>query len=168
MKLNIKNSIFISVTAFAVTLFFSCESNFKEVQRFNFSEFMPSGEADSINLKYTDSGKIKAVMFSPKMFDYATVKYPFTEFTESIDVTLYELNGKKSFIRSDYAIAFKGTDIIDLRGNVRFSTEDGQVLETEQMYYDQRMNGFLPRKSLNLQTLIKVLQQEKELILAKI
>ena len=146
MKFEIKNTFFISVTAFAVTLFFSCESNFKEVQKFNFSEFMPSGEADTINLKYTDSGRIKAIMSSPKMLDYATVKYPFTEFTESIDVTLYEPNGKKSFIRSDYAIAFKGTDIIDLRGNVKFTTQDGQFLETEQIYYDQKNEWFFTEK----------------------
>jgi hypothetical protein len=39
-----------------VTLFFGCESNFKEVQKINVQEFTPSGDADKVNLKYTDSG----------------------------------------------------------------------------------------------------------------
>ena len=57
---------------------FSCESNFKEVQKINFSEFVPSGEADDFNLKYTDSGRIQSILMSPKMLDYATVEFPFT------------------------------------------------------------------------------------------
>ena len=47
---------------------------------------MASGEADSVNLKYTDSGKIKAILVSPKMLDYATVLYPFTEFPNGIAI----------------------------------------------------------------------------------
>jgi hypothetical protein len=30
-----------------------------KVQQINFTEFTPSGDADKINLKYTDSGLIK-------------------------------------------------------------------------------------------------------------
>ena len=41
-------------------------------QKFNFSEFVPSGEADNINLKYTDSGRITAILVSPKMIDYSS------------------------------------------------------------------------------------------------
>ena len=50
----------------ATTLFFiSCESNFKEVQKINITEINPVGEAQDFNLKYTDSGKIKAILVSP-------------------------------------------------------------------------------------------------------
>ena len=55
------------VTVFIVTMFFSCEGSIKEVQRINQSSFVPSGEADTINLRYTDSGRIKSILQSPKM-----------------------------------------------------------------------------------------------------
>ncbi|CAM3993240.1 LPS export ABC transporter periplasmic protein LptC [Flavobacterium antarcticum] len=126
-----------------VLLFFSsCESNLKDVQKINLSEFSPSGDADSITLKYTDSGRIKAVLIASKMLDFATVKYPFTEFPKGINVTLYDQKAKRTFIRSDYAIQFKGTDIIDLQGNVKINTEDNQVLETQQLYFDQKNEWF--------------------------
>jgi starvation-inducible outer membrane lipoprotein len=32
----------------------ACESNFKDIQKDNFSDFVPSNNADDINLKYTD------------------------------------------------------------------------------------------------------------------
>lgn len=144
--LRIHKIINFSVTVFAVTLFFGCQSNFKDIQRINLSEFMASGEADSVNLKYTDSGRIKAIMVSPKMMDYGTVLYPFTEFPKGIEVTLYDQDGKKNFIKSDYAITFKGTDIIDMQGNVRMTSEGGQYLETEQLYYDQKNEWFFTEK----------------------
>ncbi len=124
----------------------SCESNFKDVQKINYSEFTPSGEADDFNLKYTDSGRITSVLVSPKMLDYATVEFPFTEFPKGIDVTFFDKNGKRTFVRSDYAVTFKGTDVIDLRGNVRISNEAGQVMETEQLYFDQKNQWFYTEK----------------------
>ncbi len=132
--------------AFAVTLFFGCESNFKEVQKINFTEFTPSGDADKVNLKYTDSGLIKVVLISPKMLDFATVAFPFTEFPKGIDVTLYDDKGKKTRVTSNYAVSYKQTSIIDLQGNVKIVSEDGQMLETEQMYFDQKNEWFYTEK----------------------
>ena len=86
---------------------FGCESNFKEVQKNDYSEFVPSGDADKVNLKYTDSGKIKSILVSPKMLDYANVDFAFTEFPKGVDVTIYDNNGKRTFIRSNYAISYK-------------------------------------------------------------
>lgn len=142
----LKKIVQISVTVFAVTLFFACESNFKEIQKFNVSEFMPTGEADSVNMKYTDSGRIKAILKGPKMFDYSSAQYPFTEFPKGIDVTLYDESGKKNYIQANYAITFKGTDIIDLQGDVKMTSDGGQYLETEQLYYDQKNEWFFTEK----------------------
>ncbi|HEY0047509.1 MAG TPA: LPS export ABC transporter periplasmic protein LptC [Flavobacterium sp.] len=120
----------------------ACESNFRDVQKINFSEFTPSGEADDFNLKYTDSGRITSILISPKMLDYGTVKYPFTEFPKGINVTFYDKNGKRTFVRSDYAVTYKGTDVFDLRGKVKISNESGQIMETEQLFFDQKNNWF--------------------------
>ncbi len=124
----------------------SCESNFKEVQKSNFAEFTPSGEADSINMRYTDSGRIKSILISPKMLDYATVEFPFTEFPKGVKVTMFDTNGKKTFITSKYAVTFKNTDLIDLQGNVKISNETGQLFETEQLYFDQKNEWFFTEK----------------------
>ena len=130
----------------AMAICCGCESNFKEVQKINFSEFVPSGEADKINLKYTDSGRITAVLISPKMREYASVDFPFTEFPKGINVTLYDKNGKMTFIKSDYATSFKQTNIIDLKGNVKINSQDGQTLETDQLYFDQKNEWFFTEK----------------------
>lgn len=124
----------------------SCESNFKEVQKIHQSAFVPSGEAFEFNLKYTDSGRITSVLKAPKMLDYSAVAYPFTEFPQGVDVTMYDKKGSRTYIRADYGITFKGTDIIDLQGNVRISNDAGQMLETPQLYFDQKNEWFFTEK----------------------
>lgn len=147
MNLLKKNPILIVVTVLALTLVFGCESNFKEVQKSNFSEFVPSGEAEKINLKYTDSGRITAILISPLMKEYASVAFPFTDFPKGIDVTLYDKNKKRTIILADYATSYKSTNIIDLVGNVKITSQDGQILETDQLYFDQKNEWFFTEKN---------------------
>ena len=139
---NKKTPFIVIKVLVALTFFWGCESNFKEVQKSNFSEFVPSGEAEKMNLKYTDSGRITAVLLSPKMTEYANSDFPFTDFPKGIDLTLYDKNRKKTTILADYATSYKLTNIIDLKGNVKISSQDGQILETNQLYFDQKNDWF--------------------------
>jgi LPS export ABC transporter protein LptC len=143
LKKHIKVSI---VTVCAVTMFLGCESKFKEVQKINFTEFVPSGDADDVNLKYTDSGLIKVILLSSKMLDYSSVDFPFTEFPKGVDVTLYDNKGKTTRVTSNYAVSYKLTNIIDLQGKVRIVSQNGQTLETEQLFYDQKNEWFFTEK----------------------
>jgi len=150
MTLFNKHSATCIFTVIAISLFFGCESNFKDIQKSNISEFFPSSDADIVNLKYTDSGRITAVLVSKKMLDYASVAYPFTEFPKGIDVTLYDKNAKKTFVKSNYAVSYKKTSLIDLQGKVKIYTEDGQILETEQLYFDQKNQWFFTERRFKL------------------
>jgi LPS export ABC transporter protein LptC len=112
--------------AFLLAILFlqSCESNLKDVQRIYKTSFVPTGEADSINLKYTDSGRVKSILQSLKMIDYSTAKNPFVEFPKSVLVTLIDANGNKTTVIADKAISYKKTEVIDLIGNVKIQTYD--------------------------------------------
>ena len=120
----------------------ACESNFKDIQKDNFSDFVPSNNADEVNLKYTDSGRITGILVSKKMLDYAVVDFPFTEFPKGIRVTLFDKNAKETVITSNYAVSYKQTGIIDLQDKVKIVSTDGQILETEQLYFDQKNSWF--------------------------
>ena len=135
-----------SIVLFLAVLLASCESNFKDVQRINSVEFSPSGISENINLKYTDSGKVKAILISPLMLDFSNLEYGFNEFPKGVDVTLIGEKGEKSYVKSDYAITYAKTHIIDLQGNVKITGSDGSVLTTEQLYYDQKNEWFYTEK----------------------
>jgi LPS export ABC transporter protein LptC len=135
--------------AFLLAILFlqSCESNLKDVQRIYKTSFVPTGEADSINLKYTDSGRVKSILQSIKMIDYSTAKNPFVEFPKSVLVTLIDANGNKTTVIADKAISYKKTEVIDLIGNVKIQTYDGKILETNQLYFDQKNEWFFTEEA---------------------
>ncbi|WP_296686127.1 LPS export ABC transporter periplasmic protein LptC [Flavobacterium sp.] len=141
-----KNSVIYLVAIVFAMVAVGCESNFKEIQKDNFSDFIPSSDADEVNLKYTDSGRITGILISKKMLDYAVVDFPFTEFPKGIHVTLYDKNAKKTVVTSNYAVTYKQTGIIDLQGKVKIVSEDGQILETQQLYYDQNNAWFFTER----------------------
>ncbi|MEL1243514.1 LPS export ABC transporter periplasmic protein LptC [Flavobacterium sp. DGU11] len=139
------HKIYIVIAVFA-GLLFSCESNLKDVQRINTVTFSPAGETENINLKYTDSGKVKAILVSPLMKDFSNLQYGFNEFPKGVHVTLFDGPQKKTNVVSDYAIWYNKSDIIDLQGNVRITSDDGKVMETQQLYYDQKNEWFYTEK----------------------
>ena len=126
------------VAALAATILFSCKHNFKEVQQIGVLQNGPIGEAKDINLKYTDSGKLKAHLLSPKMLDYSNRDFQFSEFPEGINLSLFDDQNHKSVVLADYAISYSRTDLIDLQGNVVLITYTQDTLFAEQMYYDQK------------------------------
>lgn len=121
----------------------SCENNdLKDIQKMNVNRFFAAGEANDINVKYTDSAKIKAILVSKKMLDYSQVKYPFTHFPNKVHVTVFDENKNKNYIEANKATAYNKTNLIDLQGNVKITTHDGKILETQQLYYNQKDNWF--------------------------
>ena len=137
----------LSIVAILIAaMLFSCDSDINKVQQLYKTSFVPTGEADSIHLKYTDSGKIKSILKSKKMLDYSGIKYPFTEFPNGIEVIIYDDNGNETTIKANAATSYKKTEIIDLVGNVSITTTDGKKLETEQLYFDQKNNWFFTEK----------------------
>jgi lipopolysaccharide export system protein LptC len=152
MHFKQKHNILNIVTAISVAMFFSCKDNFKEVQKIGVSENEPIGVAENINLKYTDSGKIKAILISPKMLDYSNRDFPFSEFTEGINLELFDENNNKSVIVADYAISYSNTDLIDLQGNVRLATHNKDTLFAEQLYYDQNKEWLFTNKPVTFRT----------------
>jgi LPS export ABC transporter protein LptC len=142
MNLLKKHSIIPGLVIFITMFFLGCEGNFKDVQRSNFVEFVPASDADNVNIKYTDSGLISGILISPKMLDYSNVSFPFTDFPKGIDVTLYDKKRKRTYVVANYAISYKQTSVIDLQGKVKITTDEGQMLETEQLYFDQKNEWF--------------------------
>ncbi|TXG36591.1 LPS export ABC transporter periplasmic protein LptC [Seonamhaeicola maritimus] len=138
MKQIIKYYILNIVTVITVTMFFSCNDNYKEVQKIGVSENEPIGEAENFNLKYTDSGRVTINLLSPIRLDFSNRDFPYDEFTKGITLYFYNEDNKKSTVVADYAISYSKTNIIDLQGNVVVTTHDGNVLTSDQLYFDRR------------------------------
>ncbi len=156
MKIKCLHIIKNLVTAIAVTLFFSCSNDFNEVQKVGVLQNQPIGEAENIDLKYTelqeDTVKLLANLLSPKMLDYSNRDFAFTEFPDGIELTIYDDDENKTTITSRYAIFYTETDIIDLRGNVVVATQNKDTLFTEQLFYNEKLEWVFTNESFQFKS----------------
>lgn len=152
MILKRKYNIINIVTVFTVTMFFSCNDSYKQVQSIGVSENEPVGIAENINLKYTDSGRVTANLLSVKMLDYTNRDFPYNEFTNGVILYLFDDENKKSTVVSDYAIVYDKTNLIDLQGNVKIITQTNDTLFAEQLYYDQKKEWIFTNKPVTFRT----------------
>ncbi|WP_046756523.1 LPS export ABC transporter periplasmic protein LptC [Kordia jejudonensis] len=126
------------VTAFAVTMFFSCQGNYNsEIQKLSYTKRFPVGEAENIFLVYTDSGKVKSTLRSPYNKDFSNQKFPFMEFPKGITLKFFDEQSNENTVTADYAILYSDTRLVDLQGNVQLVTHKGDVLEAPQLFWDQ-------------------------------
>ena len=135
MKLSLYSIQSVVVIFLAIT-FFACEGNYQNVQRLNLQEGDPVAEGKNINLFYTDSGKVVTNLMAPELLDYSNYAFSYQEFPSGVEVHFFDESGK-SIIKSDYAIRFDKTGLVDLRKNVELATSDGNVLNAQQLYWDQ-------------------------------
>ena len=147
------------VTAIVVTLFFSCNNDFDEVQKVGILQNQPIGEAESIDLKYTElkedttEVKLMANLISPKMLDYSNRDFAFSEFPDGLKLKIYDDDNNLTTITSRYAIFYSETDVIDLKGNVVIATHSKDTLFTEQLYYNQKMEWVFTDSHFTYKTL---------------
>ena len=145
---NILNIVTISIVA----MFFSCKDNFNEVKKIGVSENEPIGIDYNINLKYTDSGKVKANLLSKKHLDFSNRDFPYHQCVDGVTLYIYDKNNQKSTIISDNAYIYKNTDLIDMQDNVVITTYDNRVLKTEQLFYDQKKDWVSTNKPVSFKT----------------
>ena len=122
----------------SVITLFACDGSYKDKQRLSLADEAPLAEGKDINLKYTDSGKVVTNLLASRLLDYSNFDFPYQEFPEGVEVRFWDDDNNKSTITSDYAIRFEGTNMVDLRRNVKLITSDSLVLEAEQLYWDQK------------------------------
>ena len=120
----------------AIIALFSCEGNYKNIQKMNLKDEEPVAVGRTINLKYTDSDKVTVNLLAPLLKDYSNFEFPYQEFPEGIILYFWDKENK-STVSSDYAVQFKNTGIVDLIGNVKITTSDSTIIKAKQLYWDQ-------------------------------
>ena len=105
---------------------------------------------DSIQIIYL--GRLTSILISPKMLNFSNRDFPFYEFPEGVNLTMFDEKDQKSTIKSDFAIVFNKTDIIDLQGNVVLTTSTNDTLFTEQLFYDQKKEWLFTNHPVKFRT----------------
>ena len=128
------------VIAFAMTMFFSCKSENAQKPILPGAQEKAIAEAFEVQLKYTDSGRLTAILNADRILDYTNKEFPFKEFPDGVTLDMIDKEGQISTITADYAISYDETGLIDMIGNVDIKTADSTHLEANQLFYDTNLN----------------------------
>lgn len=122
-----------------MAMLFSCENEMETIKILTQSDTLPSESAQNIEVRYSDSGKLKAILQSPKLLKYSGEE-PYMLFPKGIHVFFYDsLENLVSEIKSDYAINREKEKMMEVRKNVViFDHENNKELNTEVLFWDQK------------------------------
>lgn len=146
-----KNIAIISLVA----MFFSCTNDKKEVQDFLAEKNLPIAVGKNIYHVYKDSGRVTSKLITPLLHDFTNRKeHPYNEFPNGIKIVSFEENGKDSTtITGNYALTYNKTRISEIRDNVVIINHTQHtVLETNQLYWDQKEKYFFTEDGFRLTT----------------
>ena len=133
--------------------FISCEDNFQEIQNINSKNTLPVGITENLKLIYTDSAKVKAILYSSLNKDFTNKIFPYSEFPNGIKITFFDKDNNETNVTSDYAIMYNKTNIVDMKGNVIINNYDGSELKTSQLFWDPDQEWLFTEKKFTFKNI---------------
>ncbi len=128
---------FVPVILMAVLLS-ACENDLKKVREISAKEFTnPVDSSMSVEVTYSDSARVKAVLKTPLLLDFKTVAKPYREMPKGIKITFYDKNLKVvSTVVSDYGVTSHGDSVITLKKNVVVTNAEGDTFKSNELVWD--------------------------------
>lgn len=118
----------------------SCKNDIESINQLTQDSEGPTATYTNVALEYSDTAKLQAKLIAEKILFFNRDKNkPYYEFPVGMEILFYNDNqGIKSRITSKYAIWLVDEELLEARDSVvARNIEEGQVIETEQMFWDQ-------------------------------
>ncbi len=102
----------------------------------------------------TDTGIYKYEFITPELQQYDNAEEPYTDFPGGLDFRMYESGGNKvkSQVRCNKARYYKKKNLWELNNDVVALTEKGDVLNTEQMFWNTAEHRIYSDKFVKINT----------------
>ena len=114
-------------------LIISCNEENKIVSSNN--NKVPLSIANNFSMTYTDSMLTKSIVSGKTHYDFSNDPLNYSELYDDVEFKIFD-NNKTSNINSDYAIIYNSFRFMEFRGNVVINTSEGELLKTDQLFYD--------------------------------
>ncbi len=109
--------------------------------------------AEKVTIEYTDSGFLKARIFSPILVAVKQLNNPYVEMKKGLKVDFYSVKGDiQSYLTADYAISYPNKKVIVVQRDVEILNIKGEVLNTEELRWDQVKGRIYTNKPVKITT----------------
>lgn len=140
---QIRHKLSHKITASGLVLlavsFFSCQSNKpEEIKAVTGIEDKASLIITKLETTINDSGMVKYRFLTPEMYQYDKKEDPYTEFPKGLNVIMYDKSGQvDARIKCNYAKYLSDDKLWELKNDVEAINQKGDVLNSEQLFWDQ-------------------------------
>ena len=94
--------------------------------------------AETVTIEFTDSGLLRARMFSPLLIASKNSKKPYVLMKKGLKVDFYNPEGQlESYLTAEYGISFPNEKKVKVQRNVEILNIKGETLNTEELIWDQ-------------------------------
>jgi LPS export ABC transporter protein LptC len=117
----------------------SCNYDLEILYKVIDTETEPDLTVENFETQRFDSARLQVRIISPLMKQFNSASEPRREFPNGLHVWIYEKTGElNAEITANWAIQTMETDLWEARNNVVVTNVDGRILETEQLFWDQK------------------------------
>jgi LPS export ABC transporter protein LptC len=119
--------------------FAGCENDMKTIRSLDTTDTVQFEYARDIEIYYSDSGRIKAILTSPLMKSYEQDE-GYQEFPEGFELIFFDSVAKpQSIINALYGVNYEKKNLMEAKSNVVVKNiEKNEQLDTEHLVWDRR------------------------------
>jgi LPS export ABC transporter protein LptC len=130
----------------------SCQSNKpEEIAAITNREEIPSLIYEEFESVLTDSGRVTHKFITPKLLRYDRKEEPYMDFPNGLHVIMYQEDGEiESQIKCRNAINYEKKGLWELNIDVEAINEKGEVLNTEQLFWDTKAKRIYSDKQVTI------------------
>lgn len=155
-KVKLINMLFrIQIISFVVLscIFFSCENDLNTVKQVTFKSTDPDERTQNIHLIYSDSG-IAKVELNARLAETYNKPKKVIKFKDGLEINFYSSKGKiESVLTALYGEISQEDGLMIVRDSVRLKNlNKKQVLETEELHWNQRTEAINTNKPVLVRT----------------
>ena len=115
-----------------------CVNDLEKVEAIMEDELLPVEVADSIQIIYSDSALLKVILEANHLERFLG-ENPYLEMTEGVHVRFFNSLGEvESELRSNYAVSYENTDIMEAKEDVVVVNKKGETLSTEHLVWEEK------------------------------
>lgn len=158
MKNNLKVLQIIIPMVFAIGMFAGCKNNIDDVAAYTEMDGLPIEIRKDVKMYYSQNGEVAALLTAPLMERYANEE-EYTVMNEGLYVETYDsLMNVTSSIKADYGKNLPKVGLMEAKGNVKVINEKGEILNTEELFWDSKEGSIYTEKYVKITTQDEIIE----------
>jgi LPS export ABC transporter protein LptC len=139
-------------------MFAGCKNSIEDITSFTEMDDLPIETRKEVKMYYSQNGEVAALLTAPLMERYANEE-EYTIMNQGIYVETYDSSmNVTSSIKADYGKNLPKSGLMEAKGNVRVVNEKGEVLNTEELFWDSKDGTIYTEKYVKITTKDEIIE----------